>query len=89
MKVNIVSQHIIKNYKNSGEIDKEMLDIIAEEESNVIQMYKDAVEQEKAWANLFKDGSMIGLNDKLLHNYVEFIANKRMRAMDLTHYMIN
>ena len=27
---------------------------------------------------------MIGLNDKLLHNYVEFIANKRMRAVGLT-----
>ena len=78
-----VSQHIIKNYKNS-ENDKEMLEVIAEEEGNVIQMYKDAVEQEKAWANyLFKDGSMIGLNDKLLHNYVEFIANKRMRAIGL------
>ena len=78
-----VSQHIIKNYKNK-ENDKEMLEVIKEEEGNVIQMYKDAVDQEKRWANyLFKDGSMIGLNDKLLHNYVEFIANKRMKAIGL------
>ena len=78
-----VSQHIIKNYMNH-EKDKEMLEVIEEEKPNVIQMYKDCVEQEKNWANyLFKDGSMIGLNDKLLHNYVEFIANKRMRAIGL------
>ena len=39
-----------------------MLEVIKEEEGNVIQMYKDAVDQEKNWANyLFKDGSMIGL----------------------------
>jgi ribonucleoside-diphosphate reductase beta chain len=61
-----------------------MLEVIKEEEGNVIQMYKDAVDQEKRWADyLFKDGSMIGLNDKLLHNYVEFIANKRMKAIGL------
>ena len=66
------------------EKDKEMDQVIKEEEQNVIQMYKDAVEQEKRWANyLFKDGSMIGLNDKLLHNYVEYIANKRMKAIGL------
>ena len=32
---------------------------------------------------LFKDGSMIGLNDKLLIQYVEWIANKRMKALGL------
>ena len=78
------SQHMMKLYK-SKENDKEMLQVIKEEEENTIQAFKDAVDQEKRWANyLFKDGSMIGLNDKLLHNYVEFIANKRMRAVGLT-----
>ena len=32
---------------------------------------------------LFKDGSMIGLNDKLLAQYVEWIANRRMKAIGL------
>ena len=42
------------------------------------------VNEEKSWAEyLFKDGSMIGLNERLLHNYVEWIANKRMRAIGL------
>ena len=35
----------------------------------------------KSWADyLFKDGSMIGLNDKLLQQYVEWIANRRLKG---------
>ena len=49
-----------------------------------VRLFSDVVEQEKAWAHfLFKDGSMIGLNEKLLCDYVEWIANKRMTAVGL------
>ena len=78
-----VSQNIINNYKRS-EDDKQMLDIIKETEQQVYDMYDTAVQQEKEWAKfLFKDGSMIGLNDILLNQYVEFMANKRMKAIGL------
>ena len=78
-----VSQNIINNYKRS-EDDKQMLDIIKETEQQVYDMYDTAVQQEKEWAKfLFKDGSMIGLNDTLLNQYVEFMANKRMKAIGL------
>ncbi len=78
-----ISQHIIKNYKNN-ENDKEMLEVIAEEEEFMYDMYKQAVDEEKEWARyLFKDGSMIGLNEKLLSDYVEWVANKRMKAIGL------
>jgi len=58
---------------------------IAEEcKEEVSQMFVDADEQEKEWANyLFKDGSMIGLNDTLLHQYVEYIANRRLKALGM------
>jgi ribonucleoside-diphosphate reductase beta chain len=47
-------------------------------------MFKQAVEQEKSWAKyLFKDGSMIGLNEQLLAQYVDWIACKRMTAIGL------
>ena len=47
-------------------------------------MFTDCVEEEKDWANyLFKDGSIIGLNDKLLHNYVEWTANRRLKSIGL------
>ena len=78
-----VSQNIINNYRRN-ENDEEMLDIMKECEPLVYKMYDIAVEQEKAWATyLFKEGSMIGLNDKLLNQYVEFMANKRMKAIGL------
>jgi len=78
-----VSQNIINNYRLK-ENDKEMLQVIKDCEQEVYDMYNVAVEQEKDWAKyLFKEGSMIGLNDKLLSNYVEWIANKRMRAIGL------
>jgi|TARA_B100000085_G_scaffold191722_1_gene175662 ribonucleoside-diphosphate reductase beta chain len=78
-----VSQNIINNYRRN-EGDKEMLDIIKETEQEVYDMYDTAVQQEKDWAKfLFKDGSMIGLNDTLLNQYVEFMANKRMKAIGL------
>jgi ribonucleoside-diphosphate reductase beta chain len=55
-----------------------------ETKEEATSMYLDAVQQEKDWAKyLFKDGSIIGLNEELLSQYVEFIANKRMRAVGL------
>ena len=78
-----VSQNMINNYRNK-ENDKEMLKIIKENEEEVYKMYDDAVQQEKDWAKyLFDKGSMIGLNDKLLNQYVEYMANKRLRSIGL------
>ena len=78
----VLTQQIIKNWQKGD--DPVMQEIIEEEEETVIEMFKQAVEEEKEWAEyLFKDGSMIGLNDKLLVKYVEWIANKRMRAVGL------
>ena len=78
-----VSQNMINNYRKK-EGDKEMLKIIKENEEEVYKMYDEAVQQEKDWAKyLFDKGSMIGLNDKLLNQYVEFMANKRLRAIGL------
>jgi ribonucleotide reductase beta subunit family protein with ferritin-like domain len=76
-----ISQHIIKNYqKNEG--DKEMLSIMKECEDKVYDMYREAVQEEKDWAKyLFKDGSMIGLSETLLGQYVEYIANKRLKSL--------
>jgi len=64
--------------------DKDFEKIQKETAEECKQMFIDAVEQEKAWADyLFKDGSIIGLNAELLKQYVEFIAAKRMHAVNL------
>ena len=78
----VLTQNIMKNWMNGD--DPEMQEIAEEEKNNVITMFKNAVEEEKGWAEyLFSGGSMIGLNDKLLNQYVEWIANKRMKALGL------
>ncbi len=65
--------------------DKDFAKIKKETVDECTEMFVSAVEQEKQWADfLFKDGSMIGLNAQLLHNYIEWIANKRMIAIGLS-----
>jgi ribonucleoside-diphosphate reductase beta chain len=64
--------------------DPDYIKIAKEVEEEMVQMFVDAVDQEKEWAHyLFKDGSMIGLNEQLLSEFVEWIANKRMTAVGL------
>jgi ribonucleoside-diphosphate reductase beta chain len=78
----VLTQKILKKWKEGD--DPDMVEIIKEEEETVRQMFLDAVTQEKEWAKyLFENGSMIGLNERLLSQYVEWIANRRMRAIGL------
>ena len=77
-----VSQNILNKWKQGD--DPEMVTIAQEEEQNVYNMFKESVEEEKSWAEyLFKDGSIIGLNEKLLQNYVEWTANRRLKSIGL------
>jgi ribonucleotide reductase beta subunit family protein with ferritin-like domain len=77
-----LTQNILNKWKEGD--DPEMQQIAKEEEEWVYAMFDRAVNEEKKWADyLFKDGSMIGLNDKLLQQYVEWIANRRMKAIGL------
>ena len=77
-----ITQNILNNWRKGD--DPEMVQIMEEEEEWTYQMFDKCVNEEKKWAEyLFKDGSMIGLNDKLLYQYVEWIANKRLRAIGL------
>jgi ribonucleoside-diphosphate reductase beta chain len=64
--------------------DPDFAKIADETEQECIQMFVDAVDQEKAWADyLFKDGSMIGLNTELLSDYIEWICARRMSNVNL------
>lgn len=47
----------------------------------VEQMWRDAVNEEIAWAEyLFKDGDLIGLNADILSQYMHYLANVRMKV---------
>ena len=77
-----ITQNILNKWRQGD--DPEMKKIMEEETDWTYKMFDRAVNEEKRWAEyLFKDGSMIGLNDKLLKKYVEWIANRRLKAIGL------
>ena len=77
------TQHML-NLLRSGQDDPEMAEIAAECEQECYDLFVEAAEQEKEWAEyLFSEGSMIGLNKEILCQYVEYITNIRMQAVGL------
>jgi ribonucleoside-diphosphate reductase beta chain len=77
-----ITQNILNNWRKGD--DKDMAEIMKEEEDWTYKQFDLCVNEEKKWADyLFKDGSMIGLNDKLLQQYVEWIANRRLKTIGL------
>lgn len=77
------TQHMI-NLMQAGKDDPDMQKIALECTEEAIHIFKTAAEQEKQWAEyLFKDGSMIGLNKDILCQYIEYITNTRMQAINL------
>lgn len=77
------TQHMI-NILSNGQDDPEFEEIAKECKNEVYQIFLEATQQEKDWAEyLFKDGSMIGLNKDILCQYLEYITNIRMDAIGL------
>ena len=78
----VLTQNIINKWLQGD--DPDMVRIAQEEEPWVYEAFEAAVNEERVWADyLFKEGSMIGLNAKLLTQYVEWVANRRMKAIGL------
>ena len=78
----VITQNILNKWRDGD--DPEMKKIAQEEEGFVTEMFRRTVDEEKMWADyLFKNGSMIGLNERLLGMYVEWIANRRMKAIGI------
>lgn len=80
--LHLVSTQNILNLWQYGKDDPEMKEIAEELRDEALAIFMKAVEQEKEWAHyLFRHGSMIGLNEEILCQYVEYIANMRMEAI--------
>lgn len=76
------TQHLLKTLPQD---DPDFIKIKEETRDDCVKLFDSAIEQEKEWARyLFKDGSMIGLNENLLIEYVDYIAAKRLAAVDLS-----
>ncbi|TCS41579.1 class Ia ribonucleoside-diphosphate reductase subunit beta [Reinekea marinisedimentorum] len=77
------TEFILRQWR-SGMDDPDMRDLFEQEKDTITSLFRDAAEQEKAWANyLFKDGSMIGLNANILHQYIEYLTDERLKAVGL------
>jgi ribonucleoside-diphosphate reductase beta chain len=77
-----ISLNILKTLKQSEDADFKK--IIAENEKIVYSIFDEVVQQEKDWATyLFKDGAIVGLNQGILCDYVEYTANKRLKGLGL------
>lgn len=82
--LHLVSTQNILNIFASGQEGDEWKEIAEECNLDAFNLFYEAAEQEKEWAEyLFKDGSMIGLNKDILCQYVEFITNQRLKAIGL------
>ncbi|WP_432472463.1 class Ia ribonucleoside-diphosphate reductase subunit beta [Amphritea sp. HPY] len=82
--LHLTGTQFMLNVLSSGADDPEFKEIAKECEPEVYEIFREAAEQEKEWAEyLFKDGSMIGLNARILADYVEYITNVRMKALNL------
>ena len=60
---------------------------IAEEcEEEAVKMFESAASEEKAWAEyLFKDGSIIGLNERVMSDYVDWLCMSRRKTIGLPY----
>jgi ribonucleoside-diphosphate reductase beta chain len=82
-----ITQNIIKNLPKEDDM---FAKIIHECTDEVYAMFNDAADQEKEWAKyLFNDGSIIGLNEILLSQYVEYMTNKRLKALGFKSVFAN
>ena len=51
-----------------------------------VEMFDRAAQEEKEWASyLFKDGSIIGLNEVVLHQYIDWLCMSRRKAIGLPY----
>jgi ribonucleoside-diphosphate reductase beta chain len=75
-----ITQNIMKRWKNDK--SEGFYEIIHDNEKLIYDTYRLAVENEKSWAtHLFSGGAILGLNEKIMHGYTEWLANTRLRSM--------
>ncbi len=82
--LHLAGTQFVLNAWASGKDDPEMAEIARECRKEATDIFVEAAEQEKEWAEyLFEDGSMIGLNKEILCQYIEYITTIRMESIGL------
>ena len=74
--------HILKRLPKD---DPEFVQIIGDLRPQAIKIFDDTAEQEKEWAHyLFQHGNIMGLNEKVLVDYVDYLLPRRKSGAFLT-----
>ena len=77
-----ITQTILKIMRENKEEGFQDVAHACKEEAT--SMFMEAAEEEKAWATyLFADGGMLGLNEKIMHQYIESLVDKRLVGVGL------
>jgi ribonucleoside-diphosphate reductase beta chain len=77
-----ITNHIIKNWFKGD--DPEMQEIVEANRGAIGEIYDMVVQEEKDWADyLFSRGAIVGLNEKLLHQYIEYQGNRRLKGLGI------
>ncbi|WBF77745.1 ribonucleotide reductase of class Ia (aerobic), beta subunit [Escherichia phage A73] len=81
------TQYILNEMQSGREGD--LIARVAEDcKDEARELFLQARQQERDWAEyLFKDGSMVGLNKEILWQYVDYMADQRMRAVGLDSFI--
>ena len=76
-------QHIIKLLPQD---DPEFADVIARNQEAAIGIFESAGRQEKEWAKyIFQHGPILGLNEQIMCQYVDYLMSRRMKAVGLPY----
>jgi ribonucleoside-diphosphate reductase beta chain len=76
------TQKLIRSILPKDDLDFAL--IRDETKDECMEIFTTAIQQEKDWARfLFRNGSIIGLNEDLLGQYVDYIGAQRMKAVGL------
>jgi len=67
--------------------DQRFVTVAKECEAEVIELYKDVIAEEKAWADyLFKKGPVIGLNANILKEFVDYTAVSALKDVGIKYW---
>ncbi|QJC28802.1 ribonucleotide-diphosphate reductase subunit beta [Enterobacteriaceae endosymbiont of Plateumaris consimilis] len=82
--LHLIGTQYILNVMRNGDEDMDMAKIAIECRPECYQLFLNAATQEQKWAEyLFSNGTIIGLNKKILCQYIKYITNVRMKNIGL------
>jgi ribonucleoside-diphosphate reductase beta chain len=66
--------------------DEGFVEAASECEEDACKMFESAAKEEKEWASyLFKDGSILGLNETVMHQYIDWLCMSRRKTIGLPY----